>query len=104
MYHTITTVETGWVGLVGCYSKAGGCLVAAPVENALTGIITERALSGDLGPVPAAHRGNVNNQGFGNCFYYKMLNFVINDSVFAILGLDLLYFQGSIQTPYVEQL
>ena len=31
-----------------------------------------------------------NNQGFGDYVYYKKLNFVINDSDFVILGLDLL--------------
>ena len=39
-----------------------------------------------------AHRGNVNNQGFGVCFCYKKLNIVINDSDSVLLGLDLLIF------------
>ena len=37
--------------------------------------------------VLVAHRGNVNNQGFGDCFHYNELNLVINDSDFVILGL-----------------
>ena len=90
------------------YSMAGGRLVRAPVDLAVVGIIRERALSDDQGPslrrhgnmfghsdapgVRAAHRGNVNNQGFGDCFSYKRLNVVINYSDFVILGLYLLIY------------
>ena len=52
------------------------------------------------GDVPRDSEGRVferrmrkrKNQGFGDCFSYKRLNVVINDSDFVILGLDLLIF------------
>ena len=44
----------------------------------------------------AAHRGNVNNQGFGICFCYKKLNLIINNSDFIMLGLDLLIYTSDI--------
>ena len=37
-------------------------------------------------------RGNENNHGFGDCFSYKRLTVVINNSDFVILGLYLLIF------------
>ena len=40
----------------------------------------------------SADQGNKNNHGFGVCFSYKMLNVVINNSDFIILGLTLLIY------------
>ena len=36
------------------------------------------------------------NQGFGDCFSYKRLNVVINDSDFIILGLNLLIYSSDV--------
>ena len=44
--------------------------------------------------VRVAHRGNINNQVVGECFYYGALNFIMNYSDFVILGLDLLLYSS----------
>ena len=42
--------------------------------------------------VRAGIRKRINNQGCGDCFSYKRLNFVIDDSDFVVLGLVLLIY------------